>query len=279
MEYKELVPRLPLARFISKLWIVTYPSEHKQEQILPLPFHHFIINLSNEPYRVVRCGKEQVNWSFAEGFISGLQEQYLVIENPALIRNIGVELKPYGLLAFVDQPIDWFIGKVQDSEASLPGSSLLAARLRTLKDSGECLNSLLDFMNTHFKPDFKLPLYIEQSARLLEEGYAVTEIAQEVGISHKHLINQWRTYCGITPKHYQDIVRLQKVLAWFEEAHKPIRWSDASSHFSYFDQPHFIRTFRKFSGFSPREYARLLETFSSGTQAFVALDDAYIRTG
>lgn len=279
MKYRELAPEAPLKDFVNKVWFLEQASVHKQEKILPLPAHHFIINLSNYSYRVVRQGEHMVNWEFADGFISGLQSHYLVIENPPVIRHVGIELKPYGLSAFTERPISSFTDVVQDSEVIFPGSKSLAVTLRQVSDPEKCLELFLNFIKTHLKQDFKLPPYISQSVNLLENDKTVTQAANLVGISHKHLINQWNAYCGTTPKHYQNIFRLQQLLNWLDQAEKPIRWSEVSNNFQYYDQPYFIRTFRKLSGFSPREYARLLDSYPSGTSAFVALDDSFAGVG
>jgi AraC-like DNA-binding protein len=279
MTYQELVPELPLRTFVNKVWFLEQPSHHRQERILPLPAHHFIINLSDHPYRVVRRGHQAVDWLFADGFISGLQSQYLVIENPPVIRHVGVELKPYGLAAFTSRPTSSFVGVVQTSEEALPGSVELAAMLRQAKAPDSCLELLLSFMAAHLRPDYAPPAYMEQSMQLLEQDKTGAQTAREIGISHKHLIKQWTKYCGITPKHYQNVLRLHKVLSWLDQAEKPVQWSHVVSRFSYCDQAHFIRTFRKQAGLSPREYARLLDKYPSGTAAFVALDNLYAGAG
>lgn len=271
------MPNFPLNRFIAKVWSLTYLSVHKQEKILPLPAHHFIINLSDEPYRVTRCGDKQVSWTFANGFMSGMQSNYLVIENPAIIRNVGVELKPYALSAFTNINVQSIADTVQESEPVLNGSTALKIELQKTTDPQEHLHLLLGFMREKLRPGYDVPVLLENSLSLLEDMLPITQVAQRLGVSHKHLIHQWKRYSGITPKQYQNIVRLQKVISWFDKADKPIHWSDISNEFSYCDQPYFIRTFQQQAGFSPREYARMLDKHPSGSQAFVALDNEYQR--
>jgi len=275
MDYRELTPKHPLSRFINKVWFLSCPSVHKQEKILPLPVHHFIINLSDEQYKVVQQGDEVRSWVFADGFVSGIQSRYLIIENPALIRHVGVELKPYGLSAFTSHAPEKYANIVLASESVFPGSTQLARELRQMSDPDQQLNQLLDFMTEKLKADYVLPRYVEASLPFLDTMAPIADIAQRVGVSHKQLTQQWNRYTGVSPKHYQNIVRLQQVVRWFGQANKPVRWSILASELSYCDQPHFIRTFRTLTGFSPREYAQMLERYPSGDQSFVALDDTY----
>lgn len=275
MSYHELLPNQQLSRFINKVWFLSCPSMHKQEKILPLPTHHFIINLSNDPYRVVQQGLKPKSWTFQSGFVSGIQHEYLVIENPTQILHIGVELTPEGLSAFTDNPSSKYIGTVQSSETLLIGSELILTELKQINDPLQQMKRLLAYMSTQLRADYAPPEYITTSRKLLETVSSVANIAQQVGISQKQLSSQWKRYTGITPKRYQNIIRLQQVISWFEQADKPILWSKLASELSYCDQPYFIRTFRQQTGFSPREYAHMLERYPSGSTSFVALDEAF----
>lgn len=277
MSYYELLPNKPLSRFIIKIWFLSCPSVHKQEKVLPLPSHHFIINLSNDPYRVVQQGDKAKSWTFQGGFVSGMQHEYLVIENPTHIHHVGVDLTPDGLSAFTNAASSKYIGTVQSSERILVGSELILAELNQIKDPQQQMKRLLTYMSTQLRADYAPPEYIKSSRKLLETVSSVADIAQQIGISQKQLSSQWKRYTGITPKRYQNIVRLQQVIAWFEQADKPILWSKLTSELSYCDQPYFIRTFRQQTGFSPREYAHMLERYTSGSTSFVALDEAFER--
>lgn len=275
MEYLETIPDKPLSRYINKAWFLSHTPVHRQEKILPLPVHHFIVNLSDAPYRVVQQDDEPRSWTFADGFVSGIQSSYLVIENPEDILHVGVELTPWGLSAFTSTAPECYVNTVQSSEPLLPGSNVLARELRTMPGPEAQMHHLLSFMAARLRPGYNPPLYLDTSRKLLESMPSVAEVARNVGVSHKQLSQQWKRYTGVTPKHYQNIVRLQQVIAWFEHADQPVRWSRLVSELPYSDQPYMIRTFRQQTGFSPREYAAMLARYASGENSFVALDAAY----
>jgi methylphosphotriester-DNA--protein-cysteine methyltransferase len=60
----------------------------------------------------------------------------------------------------------------------------------------------------------------------------------------------------MTPKAYLRIARFQRVLEHVHAARR-IDWMGVVERHGYYDQPHFIREFREFSGFAPTEYFRL----------------------
>ena len=60
----------------------------------------------------------------------------------------------------------------------------------------------------------------------------------------------------MTPKAYLRVSRFQRVLARVHAA-PSVDWMEEVERHGYYDQPHFIREFKEFSGFTPTEYFRL----------------------
>jgi AraC-like DNA-binding protein len=82
---------------------------------------------------------------------------------------------------------------------------------------------------------------------------SIAAVADELGVSHKHLIQQFRNEVGLTPKRYCRIQRFQSVLRAIQNQRK-VEWADIACAGGYFDQAHFIREFRDFSGLNPAAY-------------------------
>ncbi len=279
MNYAECKVELSLRPYINKIWYLEQPVEHKRERILPIPAHHLILNLSSTPYSVVRHGEQTVNWKFSHGHISGFQSRYLVIENPAIIKHFGIELKPYGLAAFTQEPSEAFVDVVRDSESALPGSTKLTTVLRGKLSQEDSFDMVQSFMKSQLRPSYITSSYVQRSQKKLAQGISVATTAESLHISHKHLIDQWRSSCGITPKHYQNVLRLWEVLKWLEQAKKPVPWTQISNRFSFCDQTYFIKSFRKLTGLTPQEYVKLLDKFPSSETAFIALDNKNANVG
>jgi AraC-like DNA-binding protein len=84
----------------------------------------------------------------------------------------------------------------------------------------------------------------------------VKTAARAAEVSPKTLIRLFAEQVGMTPKAYLRVARFQRVL---ERVHlaASIDWMEVVERHGYYDQPHFIREFKEFSGFSPTEYFRL----------------------
>jgi AraC-like DNA-binding protein len=82
---------------------------------------------------------------------------------------------------------------------------------------------------------------------------SVAALAAEADVSHKTFIRLFAEEVGFTPKLYLRVARFQRVLAAIF-AVPQVDWGDAVEQGGYFDQSHFIRDFREFSGLTPTEY-------------------------
>ena len=71
----------------------------------------------------------------------------------------------------------------------------------------------------------------------------------------KHLIHQFKKYCGLTPKVLHRIFRFNKLLKEINQKEE-IVWSEIVYETGYTDQSHFIKEFQRFCGFSPTKYIK-----------------------
>lgn len=85
-------------------------------------------------------------------------------------------------------------------------------------------------------------------------------LVHKTGYSQKHLIALFKKHIGTTPKYFQRIYRFKKVLDQIHSKKNKTDWSETVYDHNYFDQAHFIKEFRYFSGLSPEKY---LETGST----------------
>jgi AraC-like DNA-binding protein len=78
----------------------------------------------------------------------------------------------------------------------------------------------------------------------------MAEIRDLVGLSTKRLIALFRVEIGLSPKAYARIRRLQAALRLLGS----MSGAEVAAEIGYFDQAHFIREFRTFTGMTPTQY-------------------------
>jgi AraC-like DNA-binding protein len=94
--------------------------------------------------------------------------------------------------------------------------------------------------------------------RAIQNGADATRIgrmADEIGISHKHLLREFDRCVGLAPKTFARLCAFQRVIQ--SVAHRSqVEWAETALQCGYYDQAHLIREFRAFSGLTPGTYLK-----------------------
>lgn len=273
MIYEERPAPAGLEAFVSKTWFLRYPRIRRYEKILPLPFAHLILDLS-DPYRLYEA---ETGWVVVDGaFVSGVQRGFLVIENPDLVVNAGVEFTPAGLGAFSRTPSSAVVGRVQDAENVLPGATDLCRAARaTAADPAAVLDAIEAFLLARRRAEVSPDPVVERALALLrsEEDLGLAEVARRCGVSHKTLISHFHAACGLPPKAWSDVWRFHRLVSSLPIGAAMPTWADIAAGSHFFDQAHFVRTFRRFSGLTPSAYLRQVQQFGPEAATFIPLDE------
>lgn len=274
-KYVEREPAPDLAHLVTRIWQLQMPSPQRFERIVPLPFAHFIVNLS-APYQVLRHGKTRIGEVFAETFVSGLQTTYLVNENPPELHHIGVEFYPYGIESFSAFSAIELADRVLDGNTVFPGIGDLreAALIATPEVA---MDMVEDELRRRLRPALEPHPAVVSAVRAIAQrpDCSITAVAEHSGVSHKTLIAQFRRHCGVTPKVFADVYRHFHFLGELPQEGPLPTWTELVARSSYYDQPHFIRVFTRFTGMTPRAYFANVRQYGLGHPSFVVSDDDF----
>jgi len=80
---------------------------------------------------------------------------------------------------------------------------------------------------------------------------SVSAVARAVGVSERQLERRFFARVGVTPKRFATLRRFERAVA---RATTAPSLTAAALDAGYYDQSHFIRDFRRFTGSSPREH-------------------------
>jgi AraC-like DNA-binding protein len=88
----------------------------------------------------------------------------------------------------------------------------------------------------------------------------ISDLTEQIGLSPRRFIRLFSEEVGLTPKLFCRVRRFQQVLKSLQNGElsaRQIEWADIASSCGYFDQAHFIRDFRAFSGLNPTAWFML----------------------
>jgi AraC-like DNA-binding protein len=261
MVFCQHVPGLPLAQYVDWFWFYAdLKAPHSREHVLPNGCFELIINLEGGPRKLFDREDPARYQSFRRGWLSGAQSGYLVIDVLRGASMIGVHFKPAGVAAFLGLPAGELRNQVVELDAiwgtevwhfrdQLLEATRPGAKFRVLE------RLLLKRLNkVRRAADGEQPV-TRALQRFMAEPHVhrVGDVADEVGMSHKHFIEMFRRRVGVTPKLFCRIQRFQKVLGQINNR-TTVEWADVAFDCGYFDQAHFVNDFQAFAGINPTAY-------------------------
>jgi len=275
--YRNRVPGGLLGDTEESLWYLRAPSPQRYERILPLPAIHLVVNLG-EPYTVVRRGEHADGRTVEGPFVVGVQATSVVNLNPAELHHAGAQIRPerFGALSGVH------VGQeIESAEALIPGIDALAQTLAQAHAGGEvnpdaALDAVEAALTGLLRPEYRPDPLVDRAVAMMHErpDTPVNAMAAALGVSHKTLIAHVSRECGLTPKRLADVIRMHRFVTTIPQEPPLPTWSQLAAQAGYFDQPHFIRSFARMVGSTPREYLERQRRAEHWAPSFVPLEAA-----
>jgi AraC-like DNA-binding protein len=264
VDYIGRAPGPPLDRFIDDIYCLTGVPRHRRLTVPPMPSAHLFINLGG-PVRLHDSDPAVPPAMFTDGWFMGMWTRRCLIEYPTHVRVVGVHFKPWGLSPFIDMPstelrdrwvpVDTVWGRSVDRiRDQLAGAASAGAALQIVED--ELRSRLVP------GPSRGLEL-VTSTARQLEASWgavSVGALTDGAGVSGNHLATQFKTHLGVTPKRVARIYRFARLILSVD-ALRPVDWSQVAHAAGYFDQAHFSKEFKDFTGSTPTAYLALRRRF------------------
>lgn len=262
MRYLTRRPPAPLSGFASNLWLYSgYRPKHRFERIMPSGTIELVISLRDgQPLRCYDPETLQARRTIPGPLVSGLRADHCVIDTEQQGEIMGVHFRPGGARALLGLPVDEVLDQDIPLELIWGGAAReLHERLLAEARAERRLALLEDALMKRLRPELSLHPVLRSALAELNQTDIPVEIgrmAEKAGWSDRHFIRTFSAQVGITPKAYGRIRRFQAALARIQ-AGKRNDWAALAADCGYYDQAHFIRDFRAFSGLTPSAYARL----------------------
>ncbi|GIQ69094.1 helix-turn-helix domain-containing protein [Xylanibacillus composti] len=247
-----------LSAFVDYFWYMeSQNTSYQNELSLPDGSVDLIIDLTADKVLMATASNETLRLNHV--FVCGPHSRHFVICNSLETRVIGIHFKPGGAYPFLGCPLDQLHNVMQSMDAIWGHSAgELREELLELSSVGQMFHVLSDrLLQLAVKPLDSHPAVhyaIEQLDKINVQTDQVGNIVGRIGISHRRFIELFQRETGYTPKRYSRIRRFQEVLRKLNERQNTIQWSDIAFDCGYFDQSHFIKDFRAFSGLNPSDY-------------------------
>jgi AraC-like DNA-binding protein len=264
MEYVGQVPAPPLDRFIDDLYCLSGVPRHRRMNVPPMPSAHLFINLG-DPVSLWDSDPSAPPAVFTDGWFMGVWTKRFLFEYPTRVRLVGVHFKPWGISPFVDMPLTELRDRwVPVDDVWQRSLDRIRNQVGDVASATETLRILEEELRSRFTqaPLRGLDLVQQTGGRLETSDGAVSvgALTAAAGVSGNHLASQFKFHVGVTPKRVARIYRFARLILSID-AQGPVDWSAVAQTAGYFDQSHFSREFKDFTGHTPTEYLSLRRRF------------------
>jgi len=194
---------------------------------------------------------------FGHAVVIGPRSDCFIMDNAGERTMIGAQFKPAAAAAFLGVPACEAAGLILDlTDLHGPGAADLRDELlyaSSLPERFLILETwLLARIHSDLTPDAAVAHALAEFRRA-PAGLSVGGTIERLNVSPKRFIEQFRREVGMTPKRFCRLMRFQKALRLIRQPEN-IHWADIAYACGYYDQAHFIKEFRAFSGLTPTEY-------------------------
>jgi len=257
--YRTFVPPAPFDAFIENIWYWRgFDPGHAKDTIMASGRTGLMINLASDKLTWYDGERYTRRNALAGIAVCGAHTTAFAIDAFQL-SNMGVQFKPGGVFAFFGGSARAF-ENAHIALADLWGADAerLHQRVVQAPTPDDKIAILFRAMVQRFEERARHPA-VEIALSLFGRSphrVSVTAAAHEAEVSPKTLIRLFAEQVGMTPKSYLRVARFQRVLGRVHKAAN-VDWMEVVERHGYYDQPHFIREFKEFSGFTPGEYFRL----------------------
>jgi len=188
--------------------------------------------------------------------ISGLRKSVRLFQYEKQTANLLVVFKEGGINAFTRQPAHELFELNISSDNLFPPSQLdeLLEKLAgaATNEGRICIAEtfLLTKLRARKEPDLLVSSALS-SIRQHSGIVRIKDLAASLYVSQDAFEKKFRSTVGATPKQYASIIRMKDLIKKYPSY---TSLTDAAYEAGYFDQSHFIKDFRLFTGQTPKDF-------------------------
>lgn len=249
--FKRIDPPAELKSIVECYWIAENADTTRvEEKIIPDGFPEIIFHYG-DPFYIRLSDRWEEQSKF---LIAGQLTKFFFLENSGATGVFGVKLKPttitrlFGIQAetLTDKVLD--LASFPNIDIRFPGDATMANRNHDFM-----VQTLNDYFLTRIVT--RKPGTAEKAVETIAVAkgmLSINELTSTVFVSERQLERIFKNFVGVSPKLYSRIIRFSHIFQCIQK--EDHTWMDVVHGSGYYDQSHFIRNFKSFTGEEPSSY-------------------------
>jgi len=256
LSYTQYKPSGTLGNFIECYWVCRDPliTMAPVERLIPGGRTEMILNFGH-PMQFLAPGELSDGTAVRHAHVMGQRNRIYYAKQGGGTDLLGVRFKPGGISAFTSLPVSDLLNQI------IPAEDVLGILIKDWEDrlaeekndAGRIhlLDSLLMKIARDTTAEWQSVINAVDTIRK-SSTVSVNVLCNENGSYYKKLERAFLKYIGYTPKNYCGIVRFNKAIRQVYVNKKSL--TSVCYDCGYYDQSHFIKDFRQFTGTTPKHF-------------------------
>lgn len=250
MKMERHLPVAMLAPFV-KAYLIIESDDGMQNNTLPDTSVIMSFRFKGRVTHITPAGINQL----PETGLTGLRKSARLLKYEPATANLLVVFQEGGAAAFFKTPLHELFEAQQPLDDLIPLYKIkeMEERMSEATDHFQRIAVVEQFLLSQLKtqqPDL-LVSHAVQQIKGNSGNIKIKSLAADLYISQDAFEKRFRRSIGTTPKQFSAIVRLRHLLDHYGEAES---LTDAAYQAGYFDQAHFIKDFKAFTGQTPQTF-------------------------
>ncbi len=252
MKFKILYPSKNLESFVKYFWVLEPSSTSeilKPERVVPAGYLQMFFHYKT-PFSVE--GVENPTSYFC-GQLTKFKD-VIPAKDTAMI---AVVFYPFSAKPFVHLNVNELTNKsvALKDVYGLEAQEVIEKELKQCTDYSGKQEAIEKFLRKYFFLSNKYQYgIVKQATYIIDESKGkcqIGELSDKLFMSKRQIERLFKQTVGISPKMYAQIIRFNSAMAELTEKRT---LTEVCYNYNYFDQAHFIKDFKRFTGMTPKSY-------------------------
>jgi AraC-like DNA-binding protein len=194
--------------------------------------------------------------------IRGTTSGYQIFRCTSAFGMIGIYFYPYAIPELFHIPANELSNEMPDLHTIFKREGTeLEEQVMTCRTNTGRIDLIICFLLKRLKQAENRNAVMHSFLRTLIHNGGKTDVealAGQFSLSRRQFERKFKALSGFSPKMYERIIRFQRAADEYDRQYKPL--TQIALEYGYYDQSHFTNEFRKFSGYSPKDYFSGKET-------------------